>query len=480
MKPHRVNSRQRPTPVLRAALLILLAATGSLRADIALAPLFRDGAVLQRDTPVPVWGFARPGENVVVRFGPNMVATTAGQDGRWFVRLPAQSVSTTPTELIAEGSNRLVVRDVLVGDVWLCGGQSNMLMAVRSVRDADQEIAAARHPLLRFFKVATQFASAPAETVKGEWQATTPESIGAQSAAAYFFGRELVAQLGVPVGLVVSSYGNTPIATWRSPAALAGDDVVASWWQRQQQNTPPPRPHRQPSSGHHGMIAPLVPYAVRGFLWYQGEADATESRDLAPHYAAQFTGLIRDWRLLFGAGEPLPFYWVQLAGYGRAAPRDWTGVREQQTRALALPATGQAIALDLGDATDIHPKNKQAVGARLARLALHRTYGHAISDTGPVPQSAEPHGASVVIRFDSAVLQGEGDLATTFELAGTDGTFHRVDQAAIDGNTVTLTAQSVPRPVAVRFGWQDLSAAFLFNSDRLPAAPFHLELPASR
>lgn len=459
---------------------LFIVALAPLSAAVTLAPLFRDGAVLQRDTAIPVWGRARVGEQVTVQLGADSAQVTADASGRWLVRLPARPAQATASELIVQGDNRIVVRDVLVGDVWLCGGQSNMMMAVRSASDAQQEIAAADFPLLRQIKLVPAFAAEPAATVEGAWRASTSANVGDFSATAYFFGRTLHRELGVPIGLIVSSYGNTTIATWRSPAALARDAIVAAWWKKQQSGDTPPRPHRAPGAGFNGMIAPLVPYAVRGFLWYQGEADASETPLLTPHYAEQFTDLIREWRALFADGRALPFYWVQLAGYGRATPRDWTGLREQQSRVLAVPGTGQAVALDLGDATDIHPRNKQEVGARLARLALHRDYGRTLVDSGPVATRAEAAAGIVTIHFDSATLTASGDLAAAFELAGADGKFIRADRLEIDGARVRVSAASVAAPVAVRYGWQDLPPGFLFNADHLPAAPFRLTTAVAR
>ncbi len=463
-----------------ACVNLFAAVLAPLSAAVTIAPLFRDGAVLQRDTPIPVWGRACAGEQVTVQLGTDSARATADADGRWLVRLPARPAQSAASELIVEGENRVVVRDVLVGDVWLCGGQSNMMFAVRNARDAEQEIAAAAFPQLRLFKVAPVFLAEPADTAEGAWRAAAPATVGEFSAVAYFFGRALHRELGVPVGLIVSSYGNTAIATWRSPAALAGDAAVATWWKKQQAGATPPRPHRAPGAGFNGMIAPLVPYAVRGFLWYQGEADASETPLLTPHYAAQFTDLIREWRVLFADGRALPFYWVQLAGYGRAAPRDWTGLREQQSRVLAVPATGQAIALDLGDATDIHPRNKQEVGARLARLALHRDYGRTLVDSGPVATRAEVAAGLVTIHFDSAPLTSQGDLAAAFEFAGADGQFVRADHIEIVDATVRVSAAAVPTPVSVRYGWQDLPPGFLFNSAGLPTAPFLRSLQPDR
>ena len=364
---------------LRPVVVGLLLVSG-LRADLVVAPLFPDHAVLQRDLPIVVWGTAAAGEPVRIIFGRDATETTAGTDARWQAHLPARAATAIPQDLVIEGTTRFVATDVLVGDVWLCSGQSNMQMAVQSAAHAQAEIAAAHHPLVREFSVAPQHLGEPSRAVIGPWRVCSPEAVGSFSASSYFFARTLQQHLGIPIGIINSSYGNSPIASWRDASAVGREPAVATWWLQQRQGPTPPRPHRQPSSCYNGMIFPLIPFNLRGILWYQGERDASEVPLLSQVYARQFQGLIQEWRGHFG--QDLPFFWVQLAGFGKPGERDWVGVREAQSTALALPHTGQAIALDIGDATDIHPKNKQAIGDRLARLALHRVYGVPIADTG--------------------------------------------------------------------------------------------------
>ncbi|HRE06952.1 MAG TPA: sialate O-acetylesterase [Opitutaceae bacterium] len=459
--------------------LFVLLSLPSLRAEVEVGPLFRDHLVLQRDQPITVWGVAAPGEGVRVTFEPHSVATTAGGDGRWRLQLPGRKASRSPQELVVEGTNRIVIRDVLVGDVWLCAGQSNMQMSVQHASHAEDEIAAAAHPLIREFKVAAQFATEPRDTVAGQWQVCSPTTVGSFSATAYFFARDLHRELDVPIGLVTSAYGNSPIASWRDATALAAEPVVTQWWSRQLAASPPPRPHRQPSVCFNGMIHPLIPFSLRGVLWYQGESDASETPHLASLYARQFQGLIGEWRRHFG--RELPFFWVQLAGFGKSGARDWVGVRAAQSTALALPRTGQAIAIDVGDAANIHPKNKQAVGARLARLALNREYGIAREDSGPVlVRSQRSSEGTVQLHFRPAEeLSSQGDLAAAFELAEADGRFQPVSLATVSGQTVTLRAPGLRLPVAVRYAWMPLPTGALFNRAGLPAAPFQADLSAT-
>ncbi|MBL9206924.1 MAG: sialate O-acetylesterase [Opitutaceae bacterium] len=465
--------------MLRSLLIPGLLATLTVRADVRLAPLFRDHVVLQRDQPLPVWGIAAAGERVRVTLGSDAVVTTAGTDGRWHVQLPARGANPTPQELVVEGTHRIVVQDVLVGDVWLCSGQSNLQMSVQHALHAAEETASAQHPLIREFKVANQFSVEPSDTVAGQWQVCSPATVGSQSATAYFFARDLHRHLGVPVGIINSSYGNSPISSWRDADALSNEPAVTQWWAHQRAAKTPPRPHRQPAVCFNGMIHPLVPFGLRGIVWYQGESDASEVPLLSSIYARQFQGLIGEWRRHFG--RELPFFWVQLAGYGKAGERDWVGVREQQSTALALPRTGQAIAIDVGDATDIHPKNKQVVGHRLARLALRREYGVTIEDTGPELEGAQRLGdATVQLQFRHAEgLSSQGDLAAAFELAGADGRFHPATQATVSGRTVSLRSSALPHPTAVRYAWSPLPAGSLFNREGLPAAPFRAEIRAA-
>lgn len=450
-----------------------LVVASSLNAKVTLAPLFRDHLVLQREKPIAVWGQADPGESVSVGLGSDVVSTVADRGGDWSVRLPARPASSTPLDLVVRGQDHRIVRDILVGEVWLCSGQSNMGMLVRSARHAEAEIAASANPLIRHFRVEPQPQSQPAVTVAGAWQVCSPATVGGFSATAYFFAREVQHALNVPVGVITSAYGNTHIAAWRSAQGLANEPVVAAWWKHQLAAQTPPRPHRQPSSCYNGMIHPLVPFTVRGILWYQGEADATETPTLTRLYSKQLPALVREWRQLFGAGDPLPFFWVQLAGLGEPGGRDWVGLREAQTQSLTEPHTGQAIAIDIGDVKEIHALDKQAVGDRLARLALHRVYGRDIVDQGPEPEAIAFVDGAVRIRFRGAQgLTANGDLPATFAVAGADRHFQPATSATIEGTTVIVQSSGVTHPVAVRYAWTSLPPGTLANQAGLPAGPF--------
>ena len=478
-------------------------------ADITLAPLFRDGAVLQRDQPLTVWGRAAAAEKVAVKFRNQTAAVITGADGRWRVTLKPEKASTEPAELVATGANTVTVRDVLVGDVWLCSGQSNMAFLLRNASDAEAAIAAANFPLIRQFKVPNVAAEKPEDDVGGSWVACTPETAPAFSAVAYYFALELYRKHQVPVGIVNSSWGGTQIEGWMSEAALrrnpAAKEIFGRWEQRlaefpqkmaeysaatgsagasvapgksaKAKKRAPAKPEGPgsrwvPGGIYNAMIAPLVPYAFRGALWYQGEANAARHAE----YASLFTGLIQQWREAFG--QRLPFYFVQLANFERNAGNtgtDWAFLREAQAAALSLPETGMAVTIDIGDPKDIHPKNKKDVGHRLAVLALQQLYGEAVEAHGPVFKSAQPEGAAMRVSF----THGDGlrlhppktDGRISFEIAGEDRKFVPAN-ARLDGDTLIVSSERVKRPVAVRYAWRNSPDARLFNKASLPAAPF--------
>lgn len=429
---------------------------------LTLAPVFREGAVLQRDRALPVWGQASAGESVVVEFGGQRVETVAGPDGRWRAVLAPMPADGRSRDLVATGAETVVVRDVVVGEVWLVSGQSNMEWPLRYSKDRDVEILAARWPLIREFKVERQASDIPRTDVAGEWRAATPNRVAEFSGVAYAFARDLHAVLGVPVGIINCTYGGTPIEPWLPP------DTIHS-----------PRPADEaahaPGALFHGMIAPLSPFGVRGFLWYQGEANANRRR--AHEYAPLFQALIRTWRAHFGV-EEAPFYWAQLAPFRRAdiASDEWARLREAQAAALALPHTGQAITLDVGDVNDIHPKDKATVGRRLARLALRRTYGFEVLDRGPVMTRVVREADGFRVYFENAT----GGLRTTagairgFEVAGSDRVFHLAEAKAED-DTVWVRSAQVPEPVALRYAWRNDPEATLINRPGLPAEPFRTD-----
>ncbi len=468
---------------LPGLLFALLGAAG-LRAGVTLAPPFTDHAVLQQGKVVPVWGRADPDEHVSVTFRGQTVGTTAGPDGQWVVLLGALAPSAEGAELVAAGpKNRVVRSDVVTGEVWLCSGQSNMEFPVDDrlhpqhplyqLQNAAQEVAAAHYPLIRQFKVAHQVANVPAEDAEGSWVPCSPATVGAFTAAGYFFARDLHQRLGVPVGLITSTWGGTPVEAWLSPWGLAGDPAFAVAETRWRQGSPVylPRPSWEPCGLFNGMINPVAPYALRGFLWYQGESNANR----AGEYHRLFAAMITAWRAHFGQGN-VPFYWVQLANY--QDPKDpggssWAYLREAQAEALDLPATGMAVTIDIGDPKNIHPHDKQEVGRRLALLAKARTYGITGDTSGPVFLAAERAGPAlrVSFRFADGGLTAADKPLQSFEIAGADHKFHAAT-AVIAGDAVLVQSPAVPSPVAVRYAWSNNPEANLYNGAGLPAVPF--------
>lgn len=492
--------------------LALLGFSSTLRADVVPAPLFTDNAVLQRDKPVPVWGKAAPGEKVSVSFAGQTVAATADSSGKWRVDLAPLPVNTTPADLVIKGSNSITLTNILVGEVWLASGQSNMEWIVKSTYDASLDIpASANYPLIRHIEIKNVVSDTPSETVaieKGKWQVAGPDTTGSFTAVGYYFAKDIEQLLNVPVGIINSSWGGTQIEPWINAETLAGNpafapvsqrwaESVAAYPERLKKYTadlaaweaerdaakaagtdftkrapskpaPPSESPQKPSALYNAMIHPLVPYALRGALWYQGESNAGRHSE----YHALFSAMITNWRAQFAQGD-FPFYWVQLSNFQNPDAREWAFLREAQTKTLSLPATGQAVSIDVGDIKDIHPRNKQAVGRRLARLALARTYGVSIPDSGPVFDKATLEGAGFRVSFTQiqAGLRTPFSVLGGFELAGEDRVFHPAN-AVIEKDTVLVTCAAVPAPVAVRYAWRNATEAGLFNSEGLPAVPF--------
>jgi sialate O-acetylesterase len=490
----------------------VLAASGALFADIVPAVLFTDHAVLQRDKPVPVWGSADAGEKVSVTFAGQSVETVADASGKWRVQLSPLAARSEGSELVIQGKNKITLTDVVVGEVWLASGQSNMEYMVKQVHDSALEIpASAANPLVRHIKINKIVGNAPAAVSAATWRSAGPDTTGEFSAVGYYFALDIHRILNVPVGIIGSNWGGTPVESWMSPAAFAtvpdiAIQVEARWatalanypaaqkkyvdnlatWQVEQaaakaaqapftkrKPRPPAGPGHQntPSGLYQGMIAPLVPYALRGTIWYQGEANAGRANE----YHALFSALIQGWRADFAQGD-FPFYWVQLANYQLTEANNWAFLREAQTKTLALPATGQAVVIDLGDANDIHPRNKRDVGRRLARLALARDYNIAMIDSGPVFAGAERTGHGFRVRFTRAeggLFSPKNEL-TGFEVAGADKIF-KPARAAIEDGTVLVNSAEVTEPVALRYAWQSAPEASVFNREGLPAGPFRTD-----
>lgn len=491
--------------------LSLLALPAAARADVRLAAPFGDNAVLQRDKPVAVWGEADPGEKVTVRLGARTAAATAGADGRWLVRLDPLPAGAEPAELVVAGKNQVVLQNILVGDVWLCAGQSNMEWNVARADNAAAELAAADHPAIRFIKIDRAIAGAPAARATGAWRVCTPRDIGGCSAVAYFFARDIHRETGVPVGLVQSSWSGAMIESFLPAGTLESTEFAAvgkrwrqtldAWpinkkkydadqsaWEKERAaaaeknlpfGKPAPRPpagpgHRdQPSGIYNAMVHPLAPFGLRGFLWYQGEGNAQRFDE----YHALFTALIRSWRDLFRQGD-LPFYWVQLPNYkaGRGDARMRAFLREAQDQALALPATGQAVTIDIGNPDDEHPTNKQEVGRRLALIALAKVYDKSVPFESPRMISAHPKKHAMEITLAHADgLALRGGAAPSFEVAGEDREFAPAGVLSIKKDTVMVSSPGVPHPVAARYAWLNAPVANLYNSAGLPLAPFRTD-----
>jgi sialate O-acetylesterase len=491
-------------------LALVLGTAASIRA-LELASPFTDHLVLQRELPVPVCGRAEPGERVTVNFAGKTASATADADGSWRLALPPLKTADEGQTLTVRGSQTrepLELHDVLVGEVWLASGQSNMDFTVArtpkyffaGVQNEAEEVAAADFPKIRMFTGEWTKAYEPQTKIAGQWKLGTPENVREFSAVAWFYARALHRALGVPVGIVTMTYGASTAQAWIRREAIAADPRLKPLldefdakvkayvppseddlqrWQKQVEEAKavkkrsPRRPKPDPVQDQHnptvmfnGMIAPIVSFAIRGVIWYQGES-ITPPRELFPVWTET---LIRDWRKLWG--REFPFYFCQLAAQN-AASND-PEVRAWQAEALQLPNTGMAVTIDIGDATNVHPKNKQDVGARLARIALAKTYGQKIEFSGPELAGVESLGGALKLRFTHATggLSDHGAPLKWFEVAGEDGAFHPAT-ANIDGATVFVSSPDVAQPMKVRYAWAAYpEGCNLYNADGLPAAPF--------
>jgi sialate O-acetylesterase len=474
-------------------------------ADVTVPALLADHMVVQRGLPVHVWGMAAPHEAVAVTFRGETKTGTADDDGRWSIYL-SPGEAGGPFELSIKATNTIVLHDILVGDVWVASGQSNMEFPMTGLVNAQTEIAAAQNPKIRLFLVKHKPADYPLENVESKgWAACTPETAADSSAVAYFFARSLQQKLGVPIGLIESSWGGTAAESWTSLHTLGADAALMPVFSARakmvdEQSTDVLRQQREdiefqkavaqakaegkplpwpqwhpdfaawaPAALYNGMIAPLTPFAIRGVIWYQGEANA--SPDRASLYARLFQTMIRDWRNSWGEGD-FPFLFVQIANWNTEPGELWPDVRNAQRQALALRNTGMAVTIDIGDPNDIHPKNKQDVGLRLSLAARAITYGEKIEWSGPLYRQITQEEHALRVWFEHANgLMAKGVTVTGFEVAGADGKYSAAD-AKIEGTSVVVSSAAVPEPVSVRYGWAPNPNCNLFNKEGLPASPF--------
>jgi sialate O-acetylesterase len=493
-------------------------------ADVSLNNMFGDHMVLQQGIRNRVWGKADPGEAVTVSLGGQTQTTTAGPDGSWEVFLDPITEYGGPHVLSVKGKNTVAFDDVLIGEVWICSGQSNMQWSVNQANDPDLEKAAATYPEIRLLSVPQVGTQEPQWNFNGKWQVCSPATVGGFSAVGYFFGRQLHRTLGVPVGLINNAWGGSAAEAWVRRDKLAAHPVLAALherWVKDEENyetakaafekkmadwtaaarqaqadgkpepvgKPDPRQHPEgrmkgngrPGNIHSGVLAPSIGYGFRGVIWYQGESNASR----AYQYRELFPLLIQSWREEWGIGD-FPFYWVQLADYKpeKSAPgeSDWAELREAQTMALRLPNTGEAVIIDLGEGKDIHPKNKQDVAKRLARWALAETYQKpGIVCRSPRFKALEVQGSKAVLSFDHA---GDADTSWRpfdvneprgFTIAGADRRFVPAQAKIRPDGRIEVWNDGIAEPAAVRYAWADNPVCNMYSAAGLPLTPFRTD-----
>lgn len=497
-------------------LLVALAAPAA-RAETRLPALFTDHMVLQQNAPLPVWGWAEPEQQVTVRFDGQEKQTTADADGRWQVTLdPIAAPAGGDLVVIAEGETR--VRDVAVGEVWVCSGQSNMEWPVAASFNARLDIASGDQPDIRLITVRNVGTQTRDADFPGAWERATPEAVAQFSAVGYLFGRRLQQVLDVPVGLIDNAWGGSAAEAWVPRERLEGEELYAPllqrWaaqeeeldedqaraefdenlerWRRQANRAKAAgqRPPERPVSGHpllgnhrpgnlfNARNAPLIPYAIRGVIWYQGESNAGR----AAQYGELFPLMIQSWRDEWDQG-PFSFYWVQLADFMREATgpeeSEWAELREAQTQTLdRLENTGQAVIIDIGDAADIHPRNKQEVANRLARLALAKDYGVDLPSESPRCESIAVADGKVTVEFNAVgggLKTWDGPDVQGFTIAGQDRQWRPAQAKIVDRDTVEVWSDEVAEPVAVRYAWANNPVCNLYTVEGLPVTPFRTD-----
>lgn len=497
-------------------------------AQVKLPAVFSNDMVLQSGKPVKIWGTAAAGERVTVSFGKQKKQTKANETGNWQVVLNNLTASAEPASMVITASNNITIKNILVGEVWICSGQSNMDMTVAKedrywcgVFNEDEEVAAANYPLIRVFDTDFTPSATPQNNVTGKWETVSPQTIGHLSAVAYFFARAVQHKMKVPIGLITTAYGASTAEAWVREEALVKEAVckplVDSFkrklekyltdtaakikyaaaqekWKlaadsakaagknppRSPRNPDPVRDQHNASVLWNGMVKGLVPYSIRGALWYQGESNSPTAKI----YRQIMETLITDWRQQWGQGN-FPFLYVQLANIGKtydslpAKGGSEAVKREAQLLNLSIPNTAMAVAIDNADPTDmnnVHPKNKQEIGRRLALAALATTYNEKIVYSGPIYDKMEISGSSIKLYFNhtGSGLITKGAGLKGFAIAGADKKFVWAT-AKIESNTVTVSSSGITNPVAVRYGWGNNPPTSLYNKENLPASPFRTD-----
>ncbi|MEX0321496.1 MAG: sialate O-acetylesterase [Puniceicoccaceae bacterium] len=497
---------------MKSALIlgILVFFCSTLLGDLSLPNIFTDHMVLQRDQQNPVWGKAKPGEKITVQIAGQSHAAKTGKDGKWRVKLDPLPAGG-PHVLKVKGSNTVTIKDVLVGEVWFCSGQSNMEWSVNISYNAEVEKVSANYPQIRLLTVQKLGTQTPAEDITGQWEICTPESVGDFSAVGYFFGRRLHNALNVPIGLIDNAWGGSAAEAWIPRETLEKDsryDDLLQHWDEQVAANPPgsfekkledyqkwvksgrPDPQQRrprdilagqhrPANIYNGMLAPTVGYGMRGVIWYQGETNGGRSYQ----YTHLFPLLIQSYRDLWQQGD-FPFYYVQLADFQDEVdePGDstWAELRQAQTMTMdVVPNAGQAVIIDVGEGRDIHPRDKQTVANRLARWALANDYGFDIAYQSPRYKSMEVKGNKVRITLDHVSDGGLWSFDVKevigFSIAGKDQKFVWAEAKIVSNNEVEIWSDDVSKPVAVRYGWAQNPRLNLFDRNGLPVTPFRTD-----
>ncbi|HEY9715033.1 MAG TPA: sialate O-acetylesterase [Chroococcales cyanobacterium] len=489
--------------------------TGSAaRADVKLPAILSDGMILQRDKPIRIWGTADPDEIIGIRFGANFGKATADKNGHWLVQLPPVAAGG-PYQMTIRGKNTIVLSDILIGEVWLCAGQSNMSAPLYYCDHTDKDVKEANYPTLRFYQTKQMPAEKPLFSNGGQWKTCTPEMILKSSALEYFFGRALLNDLNVPIGVVDASYGGTQLETWVSREALADsgefrsalgraeeqflvynnkvktyDKELLNWVKASEESKTtgaavPPKPkapstaelYTAPTAIFNGVLSPVIPYSVRGMLWYQGENDVGQ----AGKYRRLFTIMLKDIRQRFN-DLSMPAVIVQLPNVNKAISKPmespWAEFREAQMMLKRLPYVYVAVSIDTakGENIGIHPRQKKEIAERLAAIAKATQYHMSVAYSGPVYDTVEVAANKIKVHFRCADrgLISRGVPLTGFTIAGDDHVFVNAN-AQIDGEYVTVWNDKVPHPAAVRYGWANNPTGNLYNADKLPAAPFRTD-----
>jgi sialate O-acetylesterase len=496
------------TKIRAVAFLALCGIAHVVSAEIRLPQMLSDHAVLQRNAPIHIWGWGEPGEHVTAHFHEQAVSTVTTSRGEWSLWLSPE-LAGGPYELTVDGSSKVTVHDLLVGDVWFASGQSNMeipLLGFPSsavIKNAKEEIAQANHPQIRLLHVIQKSSDVPLDDITGQWTQCTPETTAPFSAVAYFFGRDIQREEHVPIGLIDATWGGTPIDSWISLSTLGSNaslmpvfanraqfaqnqvrlqEIIASEKSEDAAalaaHQPVPEHHWHPQEEswlpaglYNGMIAPETSYTIKGVLWYQGETDSAPER--APLYHLLFPALIEDWRAQWKQGD-FPFLFVQISSF--YSPEEiWGEVRDAQRRTLSVAGTAMAVSLDVGQKDNVHPPDKQTVAARLALAARARVYGENIEYSGPLYRQTTTEGSALRVWFDHAEgLKSKGSQVESFEIAGQDHHFVPAD-AKIEGDTVVVSSAAIKNPRYVRYGWDTFTTANLYNRNDLPASAFTSE-----